>query len=81
MKVIKSVENKLVFDNGLEIIGVGDEEELGVIKWHEESCAFKWLSGEPSDEHNYWLSQSETKYRLIKGNITNNPELMGASND
>jgi len=26
MKVIKSVENKLVFDNGLEIIGVGDED-------------------------------------------------------
>jgi uncharacterized phage protein (TIGR01671 family) len=50
--------------------------EDGVIKWHQESSAFKWFSGDPSDGNNYWLSQADEKQREVIGNIYENPELL-----
>ncbi len=52
--------------------------EDGVIKWYEQSSAFKWFSLEddPSDGHNYWLSQADSKQREVIGNIYENPELL-----
>lgn len=50
--------------------------EDGVIQWHQESSAFKWFSGDPSDGNNYWLSQADEKQREVIGNIYENPELL-----
>lgn len=54
--------------------------EDGVIKWHQASAAFKWFSLEedPSDENNYWLSQTDERQREVIGNIYENPELLKA---
>jgi uncharacterized phage protein (TIGR01671 family) len=53
----------------------GESFENGVIEWHKPSAAFKWLSGEPSDGNNYWLSQADDKYREVIGNIYEQPAL------
>jgi uncharacterized phage protein (TIGR01671 family) len=65
---------RLRFYDGLH----GESFELGVINWHEPSAAFKWLSTEPSDGSNYWLSQADNKYREVIGNIYENKELLNA---
>lgn len=52
--------------------------EQGVIKWHEESSAFKWFSGDKSDGNNYWLSQADNDQREVIGNVYQNPELLEA---
>ena len=57
--------------------------EDGVIKWHQESAAFKWFSLEEdiSDGNNYWLSQADKKQREVIGNIYENPKLIGGSDE
>jgi len=58
--------------DGFHIVG----EDIGTLKWHEESSAFKWFRCDPRDENNYQLKQSQAMLFTIKGNITDNPELM-----
>lgn len=58
----------------------GESFENGEIKWHDASVAFKWFSGELSDLNNYWLSQADTKYREVIGNIYENPEQLNENN-
>lgn len=52
--------------------------ELGVIRWHEPSSAFKWfaLEEDPSDGNNYWLTHADADNREVIGNIHANPELL-----
>jgi uncharacterized phage protein (TIGR01671 family) len=66
---------RLKFRDGLERFSY----ELGIIKWHEESAAFKWFAVEedPSDGNNYWLTQADSDWREIISNIYKNPELVG----
>lgn len=54
----------------------GESFENGVIEWHAPSAAFKWLSGDPSDGNNYWLSQADDQYREVIGNALEHPELL-----
>ena len=56
----------------------GESFENGVVKWHEPSAAFKWFAvdEDPSDGHNYWLSQADHQYREVIGNIYENPEFL-----
>ena len=62
----------IAFWNGVDMADI----ENGVIKWHEESSAFKWFSGEPSDANNYWLTHADSKHREVVGNIYENPEIL-----
>lgn len=50
--------------------------ENGEVLWHEASAAFKWSTGHPSDQNNYWLSQADNDWREVIGNIHENPELL-----
>lgn len=54
--------------------------ESGVIRWHEDSAAFKWfsLTEDPSDGHNYWLTHADVNWRDVIGNIYENTELLEA---
>ena len=54
--------------------------ESGVIRWHEDSAAFKWfsLTEDPSDGNNYWLTHAEVDWRDVIGNIYENADLLEA---
>ena len=55
--------------------------ELGVIRWHEYSSAFKWFAvdEDPSDGNNYWLTHADSDWREIVGNIHDRLKLEVAS--
>lgn len=79
---LKDKNGKEIFEGDIVAIDMwqGNEHgyisEDGVIQWYEESSAFKWFSGDPSDGNNYWLSHADAKRREVIGNIYENPELL-----
>lgn len=77
---VEIYENDVVAITFWDGTGMGDTG-VGVVEWDEESSMFRWLSGDPDDEDKYWLNESQSRYISIKGNITDNPELMRASDD
>ncbi|WP_064444419.1 YopX family protein [Rhodococcus sp. YH3-3] len=55
--------------------------ELGVVKWHESSSAFKWFALEEdlSDGNNYWLTHADCDGREVVGNLYEHPHLLEES--
>lgn len=45
--------------------------EVGVIKWHQQSSAFKWFSlvEHSADVNDGWMSQADSLLREVVGNI------------
>lgn len=68
---------KLKFRDGIDKYSF----ELGVIRWHGESAAFKWFAVEedPSDANNYWLTHADATWREVVGNEFESPELLEAT--
>lgn len=80
---LKDKNGKEIYEGDIVDIGLWNgtdsiELERGVINWNEKSSAFKWFSVEddPSDENNYWLTQSDETYREVIGNIWENGDLL-----